>query len=183
MRTHLLQYTTARTNIPAQAIPNCSYHNPKQEEGRERSGQNMRIQNSLGINGIHGLLSRSSSKDQMHHQRGALLLKTQQAPFIQNSQLQPLPLYSCYTAAHSRTEVKLPTVDVPKKELPPSNDVDKKLVRRAECRKNTPLKRIVGRTEERRNPSYIWPQNERKVCRIKVTQTFLYILSHKLRLR
>lgn len=111
MRTHLLQYTTARTNIPAQAIPNYSYHVPKQEEGRGKSGQNMQIRNSLGINGIHGV---SSSKDQVHHQRGALLLKSQQAPFIQSSQLQPLPFYSCYTAAHSRLEVKLSTVDVQK---------------------------------------------------------------------
>lgn len=46
----------------------------KQEEGREISGQNMQIQNPCGINGIHG---RSSSKDQIHHQRGALRLKTQ----------------------------------------------------------------------------------------------------------
>lgn len=88
MRTYLLQYTTTRTNIPAQAIPNCSYHNLKQEEGRERSGQNMQIPNPLGINGIHGL---SSSKDQMHHQKGTLLLETQQTLFIQSSQLPPLP--------------------------------------------------------------------------------------------
>lgn len=114
MRTYLLQYST-RTNIPAQAIPNCSYHNPKQED-REICGQNTQIQNPLGINGIHGL---SSSKDQMQHHRGALLSKAQQTSFIQSCQVPPLPFCSCYTAAHSRTKVKLSTVDFQKKNFLP----------------------------------------------------------------